>query len=105
MNNPLIYLASPYSADEKVNFRRVCRLAARLMLDGHLVLSPIAHSHPIAQAGGLNTDFAFWRKFDERLIEMCAEFWIAKMTGWTASNGIHAEVLIAQHLQSLHVIR
>ncbi|MCP4786572.1 MAG: DUF1937 family protein [Fuerstiella sp.] len=48
----MIYLASPYSHSDanirEKRFRDVCRTAARLMRNGDVVFSPIAHGHPIA---------------------------------------------------------
>ena len=56
----LVYLASPYShpvaAGRADRVELVCAAAAALLARGSLVYAPIAHSHPIALAGGLETD-------------------------------------------------
>jgi hypothetical protein len=47
-----IYLACPYThKDPKVvdmRFETVTKVAGRLLLDGHIVYSPITHCHTIA---------------------------------------------------------
>lgn len=58
------------------SFRIANEVSARLMNDGHIVFSPISHSHPIAIAHNLPTDWEFWKKFDESFIEWCDELWV-----------------------------
>lgn len=92
----LIYLASPYShpdpAVQEQRFNAVCWAAARLMRDGHLIFSPIAHTHPIAQAGGLPGDWEFWRKYDHAMLDVSAELWVLRLDGWEQSQGVKAEI-------------
>ena len=92
---PLIYLASPYShpsADvQDYRFRVVCRVAARLMREGHLIFSPIAHSHSIATLGLLPHDFRFWGEFDKAMLKRCDALWILMLNGWLESRGILEE--------------
>lgn len=101
MPSPIIYLASPYShLDPAVVTQRVaivCRMAARLMREGHIVFSPIAHSHAIAVAGGLPTDWTFWERYDRAMLAACAELWIANIDGWQYSKGIAGEIAIFSH--------
>lgn len=98
----MIYLASPYShpdpAVREARFQAVCRVASRLARGGLILFSPIAHSHPIALAGGLPGDWEFWREFGRRMIQACDEVWIVKLPGWDASTGIKAEIDIGQEL-------
>lgn len=98
----LVYLASPYSSpDAKVrqaNFLAACAEAAHLMAHGHLVFSPIAHTHPIAVTGSLPTGWSFWERYDRRVIEACDEVWVLKLAGWRTSVGVKAEVAIAKEL-------
>lgn len=92
----LIYLASPYShADEAVReerFRAVCQASAGLMAQGHLIFSPIAHTHPIALAGKLPTDFRFWRRYDETMLRAAGELWVLMLPGWHVSAGVREEI-------------
>jgi len=100
--NELIYLASPYShaycgvmADR---FRDVCSAASRLMRDGYNIFSPIAHTHPIALAGGLPTDFDYWQKYDEIILSRCDRLVVLMLDGWEKSNGIAMEIKIAKRI-------
>ena len=92
----MIYLASPYSHEDPAvqhhRFLVVCRVAARLMRQGHQVFSPIAHSHPIAESGGLPGDWAFWEAYDYTMMDACKELWVVIMDGWGASKGVNAEI-------------
>jgi nucleoside 2-deoxyribosyltransferase len=106
MSEKLIYLASPYTSHKKsacnrnteqyLRFTEVCEIAAKLLKKGVLVLSPIAHSHPIAMSGGAATDWAAWQRLCLRLIDACDEVWVVEMPGWTKSKGIKAEVKYAK---------
>jgi hypothetical protein len=99
MIDELIYLASPYThPDPQVReqrFQAVCRKAAELMRAGHLIYSPIAHSHPIAQYG-LPKEFAFWQRLDEVFLGLCGRLWIYCIDGWQESHGIREEITFAR---------
>lgn len=92
----LIYLASPYShADTSIRDQRfaiVCRAAARLMSEGHLIFSPIAHTHPIAMAGSLPTGWDFWQKYDHAQLDTATEMWVLRLDGWDESKGVTGEI-------------
>jgi nucleoside 2-deoxyribosyltransferase len=97
----MIYLASPYShpdpAVREQRFREACRAAAELLRDGHAVISPIAHSHPLTQHG-LPGDWEFWEHYDRELIARCDEVVVLMLDGWHESVGVQAEIRIAQQL-------
>jgi nucleoside 2-deoxyribosyltransferase len=99
---PLIYLASPYShPDDRVRqarFEAACRTAAELMRQGHVVFSPIAHSHGIAKYG-LPLDWRFWERHDRRFLEVCDALAVLALDGWRESVGVHAEMQIARELE------
>jgi len=58
-----IYLATPYSHNlpglREWRFKKINEVAGKLMLDGHIVFSPISHSHPISLTidNGMDADF------------------------------------------------
>lgn len=96
----LTYLASPYThPDPEVmaaRFDAVCAVAARLMLAGEAVFSPIAHSHPIAlQIPETQTDGAFWLAQDFPILCRCTLMKVLMLEGWSMSKGIAAEVQFA----------
>lgn len=97
-----LYLASPYShpaAVVRVNrWNAVCRVAGRLMNEGNIVFSPIAHSHPIAVQCELPGTWDFWHQFDRAFIEWSDAVVIAMLPGWKESVGVKAEIEIAQKL-------
>jgi hypothetical protein len=98
----LIYLASPYShpsrAVRAARFDAACMAAARLVADGAMVFSPIAHTHPILLCGGLPTDWTHWERFDHRMIAACDEMAVLMLVGWRQSTGVQAEIRIAGEL-------
>jgi hypothetical protein len=72
----MIYLASPYTHPDPVvreeRFAAACAVAAQLLRFGHLVFSPICHSHPLTRFG-LPLDWGFWERCDRQHLERCSE--------------------------------
>lgn len=104
-----IYLACPYSVKgdydpwviaeiKEQRFRAANETAADLMAEGHIVFSPISHSHPIAVQCGLPGDWEFWKNFDEAFIAWADEVHVLCIEGWEKSAGIDAELRIARDL-------
>lgn len=98
---PLVYLATPYTkyrAGIEQAFIDASALAARLMVSGVKVYSPIAHTHPMAIHGGINPlDHSVWLPFDEAMMSACSALAVAKMQGWDESYGIAYEI---KHFES-----
>ena len=98
----MIYLASPYNdANEGVRFERfrmACEAAGRLMREGNVVISPIAHSHPIATFCDMPKGWEFWRLQDMALLNLCAEVVVLRLDGWEESRGIKAELAYAHNM-------
>lgn len=98
-----IYLAIPYSGMGEKSFKISNEVSAELMNKGHIVFSPISHSHPIAISHNLPTDWEFWKKFDESFIEWCDELWVI-IVGENGhelcnkSKGVTEEIKIAKSL-------
>lgn len=96
----MIYLACPYShpSDEVRVFRfhQANRAASKMMKEGHFVYSPISHSHPIAEDGGLPLHWAYWQSVDEFYIKLCQKVVVLKLEGWEKSEGVKAEMAIAE---------
>lgn len=93
-----IYLAIPYTGNEKDSFEFANKTAGELISQGHIVFSPISHTHPIAVCCGLPKDWEFWRKFDEAFIAWADELWIANFGDWRKSTGVKSEIEIAERL-------
>jgi len=98
----MIYLATPYSdpdpAVREERFNVVNRVAARMMMEGLHVYSPISHSHSIAKAGWLPTDWSFWELYDTKMIIMCGQMIVLRQAGWAISTGVQHEIRIAAGL-------
>ena len=97
----MIYLSSPYT-DPSLEVRAwrfcaACQAAAHLMRSGHVVFSPVAHTHPISLFG-LPTDWGFWERQDRSLLERCDELVVLMLDGWRESVGVQAEIQIATEL-------
>lgn len=95
------YLATPYSKyplGTMLAHQHACELAARLFRAGINVYSPIAHTHALAEIGGLDGHFDQWAAFDEALIAASDGLIVAMMRGWRESAGIAAEIAICTRL-------
>ena len=97
-----IYLAIPYSHRDHgvrtARFRRVNRVAAHLFQQGHLVFSPISHSHPIACQCGLPKGYDFWQKWSRSFIDWCDAVYVVAIDGWEKSKGVQAEIKAAKEM-------
>jgi hypothetical protein len=97
--NTLIYLASPYSsptiAIQQQRYELICQIAGELILQGHVVFSPVVHGHGIAEHGNVATDWTTWGRLDLELLRRCDEVWVAMISGWDNSIGVEEEVIIA----------
>ena len=98
----MIYIASPYSDPDHAvmeqRFDAVCRYAGRLMNEGNVVYSPIAHCHPIAVRVGLPREWAFWKQFDTVMLTAATSMHVLRLPGWENSKGVRAEREIAERL-------
>ena len=92
-----IYLACPYSNKDKTvelyRFNKVNEIAAKLMMKGFAVFSPISHSVPIAEhIPGSNNDHDFWLGQDREFIDICDEMYVLCLGGWHDSFGVNWEI-------------
>lgn len=98
----LIYLASPYSAPEfgtrEARYHLACRAAAKLMMNGAVVFSPIAHSHPIEAWFPEIKDGEWWLRQDVAILRHCARLVVLRLDGWERSKGVAREVELAHEL-------
>ena len=97
----VIYLASPYSHLDPQVLQIRCEAAqkasARLMREGNTVISPIAHSHGVADflPDNLRLDGEFWMEQDLPLLARCDEMAVLCLDGWEKSNGVRREIEFA----------
>jgi hypothetical protein len=99
----MIYLACPYThPDELVRmarFRAANLVAAKLILSGEIVYSPISHMHPIAEEHKLPIHWTFWKKSDEFFIRACSKVVVLQVAGWDKSYGVMREIELAKELE------
>ena len=88
----LVYLAGPYTGQEENSFKILTQYAARLMLSGYAVFSPITHSHPIATQNKMPGSWEFWAGQDLAILQSCDTLMVLKMPGWEKSLGVTAEI-------------
>lgn len=91
-----IYLAAPYSAptveEREERFITANKAAAWLMQRGHIVFSPISHSHPIAHHIGNHLSHDFWLEQDFAFLVWADQLMVMKEPGWDKSKGIKLEI-------------
>jgi hypothetical protein len=103
-----IYLAVPYTAglsgdkakDLKLMQRRFEAAVKKTgqLLKNHIVVCPVVHYHPVAEACDLPRDWEFWKKIDESFVDWCDELWVYMLDGYDKSTGINAEIERAREL-------
>jgi hypothetical protein len=90
------YLATPYSKYPHgllEAWKLACRNAAVLVKARVPVLSPIAHSHPVAAFGGMDPlDLSVWLEADRPLMEGAGGLIVLKAQSWELSVGIAHEI-------------
>lgn len=97
----MIYLASPYTSDQQniqhERYHYACRAAAKLMQQGYVVFSPIAHSHGIARfIKGHDNDF--WMEQDLPFLDYADKVVVLTLPGWQESKGVKHEIAYAKAL-------
>lgn len=96
-----IYLAIPYSGLQEESFKVANLVAAQLMQEGHIVFSPISHSHAISEQCNLPTNWEFWLEQDEAFVKWADALYVVILqdTGFDRiknSVGVQGEILIAK---------
>lgn len=97
----LVYIAQPYSHDDpavrEARYQSALQAAAKLMLQGHVVFSPIAHTHPIEVHTGPQPH-DFWLRQDVEILKHATRLIVLTLPGWGESKGVAAEIAVAMAL-------
>ena len=95
------YLASPYSnyaGGREAAFKLAAVESARLIRAGVPVFSPIAHSHPIAEHGGIDPlDHDVWLPLDTPMMDAARGLIVLTAEGWNKSRGVLYEINVFWH--------
>jgi hypothetical protein len=101
-NNVLLYLASPYThQDKKIMHERyllVDKAAARLLKLGVMTYPPIAMNARWNQYEAFDHTWKAWETFDKNLLERCDGLLVLMIDGWERSIGIASEIEYARSL-------
>jgi hypothetical protein len=94
----VIYVGGPYThADHNIRrerFEALTAIAAEIVKQGHIVYSPITHTHPIDLhfvRDDVHLSSDFWCDFDETFMSVCTEMVIVPLEGWEKSGGVKRE--------------
>lgn len=94
-----VYLASPYSAQERairqMRYEAARRACAWLLRRRQWTYSPIVHCHDIAETEGLPTDFEFWQDYNKCMLYFARAIYVLCIDGWRESTGVKGEMLYA----------
>lgn len=100
ISSKLIYLASPYSHPNddirEMNYKIVSKIAADMVSEGNVVLSPISYGHNLLNFCEMPSDWDFWYNFCVTFLLKCDELIVVKMAGWDVSKGVLEEIEIAK---------
>jgi hypothetical protein len=101
ISGKLIYLASPYSHQKEevreMNYKIVSKIAADMVSEGNVVLSPISYGHNLLNFCDMPSDWEFWYNFCVTFLLKCDELIVVKMPGWDISKGVLEEIEIAKN--------
>lgn len=107
-----IYLAIPYAFNPEKSFSVANKMTAQLMQSGHVVFSPISHSHPVAEhlSGELKSSHDFWMQQDLPMVEWADELHVVCIGEMGSeliqnSKGVQSEIKHAiKHKKTIKVI-
>jgi hypothetical protein len=101
----IIYLAIPYSFSPMLSFNIANKISAKLIEDGHVVFSPISHSHPIADfmSEEKRLDHELWMKQDLPFVKLADELHVVCIGEFghqliEDSRGVQKEINYAKEL-------
>lgn len=98
----IVYLAVPFSSEDKEVMKervlKVNKCAGKLLLEGHVVFSPISMHVPIKDVCDLPGTWEYWERVDRAFLERCSHLFVLKLDGWKTSVGVQAEIKIAKDL-------
>lgn len=98
----MIYLAGPYTHhNPEIREQRFADLtcaAHRLMIEGHVVFSPVTHGHTIAERHDTPIDFEWWEDQSLGMLRHASKMIVVMLHGWQESRGVAAEIRTAEIL-------
>lgn len=71
------------------------------MHEGHIVFSPVSHGHAIATTNNLPKSWPYWKASCEAFIAICDKVIVLMVDGWQRSEGVQAEIEMAERIGKL----
>lgn len=100
---PYIYLASPYTSDDKfvqiARYRSALRASAELMKAGEVVFCPVAYGHSVEDKLRQNFPWDYWMRWSKAMLAPAKSMYVLTLPGWEDSKGLKAEVTLAFELE------
>lgn len=95
-----IFLSLPYSSNDpsviEYRYQISLQVSAKLLLEGHIVFSPISTGHPLTKLDSMiGTDWKFWEDYCKTLIDLSDEVYVVQIDGVDSSIGVSGEILYA----------
>lgn len=91
----MIYLASPYSADDpfemEARYLAAAKALAWLLKERYWTFSPIVHCHELKKIVQLPGDHEFWLDYDCYILSRCSALYVLGIDGWERSKGVTME--------------
>jgi hypothetical protein len=105
----MIYVASPYSADKKLEvntrkaleakrFQDVLKFVYALTKQGYVAFSPIVYYHPLALIGNLPGDAEYWWQINSNYLRFAEALFVLHLPNWDQSKGVQLEMKVAKTL-------
>lgn len=98
-----IYLASPYTSDDKflkiARYRAALRACTELMAAGELVFCPVAYGHSVEDKSRQEFPYEYWLRWSKSLLAPSKSLYVLTIPGWASSPGVAAEVRMAHELE------
>lgn len=109
MINKRLYVAIPYSSDDKnieiERYEKVTKLTAKLTKLRYKVMSPITYGHTLIQYEDMPGSYDFWEDFCISFLKDCDLLIVLTLDGWEDSKGLNGEIEYAthNHIPIIHV--
>lgn len=97
----MIYVACPYNDTDPdvVQYRMdvFADIMCQMLLNDMVPVSPLLN-HFVIEDRKVPLDWQFWTKYSFTLLHKCSELHVLCLEGWDSSEGVLAEIALAQNL-------
>ncbi len=97
--NGYMYIATPYTNymfGVEAAYADAMEVSAQLFAWGFPNFSPIVHCHAMAKRYKLPTDAAYWKKYNEIMLDSACSLAVITMEGFNRSDGVAHEIEYAK---------